>query len=133
MALVNLTSKFDLVGAFGEPDGPPVGAMNVQSGPAFTITGPGGQQPVERGLYPFNIPVNSGLHAGPNADQAGRSLVGPNYQYSYGNSSADVQFSGPLYDLDGEIPFATSGEITINPFGNQQLPYNQFGPSDGFY
>ena len=127
MALVNLESLYDLVGKFGSEGGGPVGNMENQKGPAFKITGPD----TTRGYYPFNIPSNSSLHGGPNEDQAGRSLVGPSYQYSYGNSTATVRPA--LLDLDGEIPFATHPNITINPLGNQQLPYKLFGPPGGHY
>lgn len=131
MAIQNLSSLYDLVGNFGEADSGPVANMANQTGPSWNITGPGGTAPFVRSNYPFGVPVNSGLHAGPNADQAGRSLVGPSYAYNYDNSADAV---GPaLLDLDGVIPFATHPLITINPFGNQQLPYNQFGPPDGFY
>jgi hypothetical protein len=118
MALVNLTSKYDLVGSFGKPDGEPVGNMENQKGPAWSIVGPGGTAfPVQKDYYPFNIPANSGLHAGPGQDQAGLSLLGPNYSYQYGNSPAIASFS--IRDLDGEIA----------PWG----PYTNVGPEDGFY
>ena len=92
MAIKNLESLYDLVGGFGAEGGGPVNDMENQTGPNFSITGPG----VERGAYPFSIPSNSQLHAGPNADQAGRSLLGPNYTYAYGGATgiAFAQTSG---------------------------------------
>ena len=89
MAIKNKESIFDLVQK-GE-----VSNMEAQTGPAFPVVGPD----VERGLYPFGVPVGSQLHAGPAADQAGRSLVGPNYQGVYGGISAP---SG--LDNDGVTP-----------------------------
>jgi len=77
MAIKNKESIFDLV-----QDGE-VSSMEAQTGPAFPIVGPD----VERGLYPFGVPVGSQLHAGPLVDQAGRSLVGPSYQGVYGSIS----------------------------------------------
>ena len=91
MSLKNLTSLHDLV----QGETAPVGDMEAQTGPAFPVVGPD----VERGLYPFGVPVGSQLHAGPAADQAGRSLVGPNYQGVYGGISAP---SG--LDNDGVTP-----------------------------
>ena len=114
MAIKNLTSKFDLVGAFGDAAGGPVNDMENQTGPNFPIlTG------LERGAYPFNVPVNSGLHVGPKPDQAGRSLLGPNYQYSYGGSNfiAIARDSNDDYDLEGRTP----------PL------YKNTGPEEGFY
>lgn len=127
MAIQNLSSLYDLVGGFGAEGSGPVANMENQTGPPFNITGPD----VVRGNYPFNIPANSQLHGGPLENQAGRSLVGPYYYHTYGNSTAVTPPA--LLDLDGQIPFATHPSITINPFGNQQLPYRQFGPPDGFY
>lgn len=127
MAIQNLSSLYDLVGGFGAEDSGPVANMSTQTGPAWNITGPD----VVRSNYPFSIPAGSQLHGGPLENQAGRSLVGPAYYHAYGNS---VSVNEPaLLDLDGQIPFATHPSITINPFGNQQLPYRQFGPPDGFY
>ena len=37
MAIKNLTSKFDLVGAFGDAAGGPVNDMENQTGPNFPI------------------------------------------------------------------------------------------------
>lgn len=127
MAIQNLSSLYDLVGAMGDPESAPVANMATQTGPPWNIVGPD----VVRGLYPFEIPAGSQLHGGPLENQAGRSLVGPAYYHTYGNSTS-VRFPSTL-DLNGVIPFATDDSITINPFGNQQLPYNQFGPPDGFY
>ena len=79
MSLKNLRSQHDL--AQGNR---PVGEMENSTGPSFSITGPD----VERGLYPFGVPVGSGLHAGSAANQPGRSLIGPNYQGVYGGISA---------------------------------------------
>ena len=89
MAIKNLESIHDLVQK-GE-----VNNMESQTGPAFPVVGPD----VERGLYPFGVPVGSQLHAGPAADQAGRSLVGPNFQGVYGGVSVP---SG--LDNDGVTP-----------------------------
>ena len=91
MSLKNLKSIHDLV----QGDTAPVGDMESQTGPAFSITGPD----VERGLSPFNIPAGSQLHGGPLVDQAGRSLVGPAYQGVYGGVSEP---SG--LDKDGVTP-----------------------------
>ena len=121
MAIQNLSSLYDLVGGFGQADSGPVADMENQTGPSWTITGPG----IGRANYPFNVPTNSELHGGPLEDQAGRSLVGPAYMHTYGNSTSVSEPA--LLDLDGQIPFATHPSITINPFGNQQLPYRQFG------
>ena len=88
MAIKNKESIFDLVQK-GE-----VSNMEAQTGPAFPIV-----TDIERGLYPFGVPVGSQLHAGPAANQAGRSLVGPNYQGVYGGISAP---SG--LDNDGVTP-----------------------------
>ena len=79
MSLKNLKSIHDLV----QGETAPVGDMEAQTGPAFSITGPG----IERGLSPFNVPAGSQLHGGPLVDQAGRSLVGPAYQGVYGGVS----------------------------------------------
>ncbi len=79
MSLKNKSSIFDLV----QEDDAPVGNMAGQTGPAFPIVG----EKFERGIYPFSIPNNSNLHAGPNVDQAGASLVGPAYQGIYGGAS----------------------------------------------
>ena len=92
MAIKNLESLYDLVG------GGPISDMENQTGPNFPIVGPG----VERGAYPFSIPANSQLHAGPGVDQAGRSLLGPNYQFAYGGSSFSAPASSGPDDLDLE-------------------------------
>jgi len=111
MAIKNLESLYDLVGGFGAQGGGPVNDMENQTGPGFPITGPG----VTRGNYPFNVPNNSQLHAGPLEDQAGRSLVGPAYTAVYGNSAFTT---GPsIYDMDGVTP----------------LKYSDNGPTEGFY
>jgi|TARA_R110000824_G_scaffold172335_1_gene350148 hypothetical protein len=91
MSLKNLKSIHDLV----QGDTAPVGDMESQTGPAFSITGPD----VEKGLSPFNIPAGSSLHGGPAVDQVGRSLVGPAYQGIYGGVSEP---SG--LDKDGVTP-----------------------------
>ena len=93
MALKDLKSIHDLI----QGDGP-VGEMTGQTGPNFPITGP----KTERGAYPFSIPNNSNLHAGPLADQAGKSLVGSAYQYAYGGAAASVNPS--TLDLNGITP-----------------------------
>jgi hypothetical protein len=89
--------------------------MENQTGNNFPIVGPG----LERGGYPFSIPANSQLHAGPLVDQPGRSLVGPNYQFSYGGSNfiAPAQTSPDDLDLEGITP----------PL------YKNTGPGEGFY
>ena len=114
MAIKNLESLYDLVGPFGVAGGGPVGDMENQTGPNFPIV-----NNLERGAYPFNVPVNSGLHAGPGPDQAGRSLVGPNYQFSYGGSNfiAPAQDTLDDFDLEGRTP----------PL------YKNTGPTEGFY
>ena len=99
MALKDLKSIHDLV----QGDGP-VGNMEGQIGPNFPIVGPD----VTRGGYPFSVPNNSQLHGGPLEDQAGRSLVGPAYQYSYGGAAAAVNPS--VHDLNGITP----GKYTDN-------------------
>ena len=111
MSLKNLTSIHDLV----QEETAPVGDMESQTGPAFPIVGPD----VERGLSPFNIPAGSQLHGGPLVDQAGRSLVGPNYQFSYGGSNfiAPAQDTLDDFDLEGRTP----------PL------YKNTGPTEGFY
>jgi len=131
MALVNLESIYDLVGSPGVAGSGPVGDMANQTGPPWNIIGPD----ITKGLYPFNIPAGSQLHAGPLENQAGRSLVGPDYSYNYGGAypNASGLALAALLDLNGIIPYATHPSITINPLGSQQLPYNQFGPPDGFY
>jgi len=93
MALKDLKSIHDLVQGEG-----PVGEMSGQTGPNFPITGP----KTERGAYPFSVPNNSNLHAGPLADQAGKSLVGSAYQYAYGSAAASVNPS--TFDLNGIAP-----------------------------
>ena len=93
MALKDLKSIHDLVSGDG-----PVGEMANQSGPNFPIVGPD----VTRGAYPFSVPNGSQLHGGPLEDQAGRSLVGPAYQYAYGSAAASVNPS--TMDLDGITP-----------------------------
>ena len=93
MALKDLKSIHDLV----QGDGP-VGEMANQTGPNFPITGP----KTERGAYPFSVPNNSNLHAGPLEDQAGKSLVGSAYQYAYGGAAASVNPS--TLDLNGIAP-----------------------------
>ena len=117
MAIKNLESLYDLVGAFGilGQGGGPVSDMENQTGPNFPIVGPG----LERGGYPFSIPANSQLHAGPGPDQAGRSLLGPNYQFAYGGSNfiAPAQSSPNDLDLEGVTP----------PL------YKNTGPEEGFY
>ena len=80
MAIKNLESLFDLI-QNGE-----VSNMEAQTGPSFPIIGPD----VERGLFPFGIPAGSQLHAGPLGNQAGRSLIGPNYQFSYGGAAFSI-------------------------------------------
>jgi len=89
MSIKNLESIHDLVQK-GE-----VNNMESQTGPAFPIVGPN----VERGLYPFGVPNGSQLHGGPAVNQAGRSLVGPNYQGAYGGIS-----SPSVLDNNGETP-----------------------------
>ena len=91
MSLKNLKSIHDLV----QGDTAPVGDMENQTGPAFSITG----KDVERGLFPFNIPAGSQLHGGPLVDQAGRSLIGPAYQGVYGGVSQPASL-----DMDGITP-----------------------------
>ena len=93
MALKDLTSIYDLV----QGDGP-TGEMAGQTGPNFPITGP----KTERGAYPFSVPNNSNLHAGPSADQAGKSLLGSAYQYAYGGAAASINPS--TLDLNGITP-----------------------------
>ena len=93
MALKDLKSIHDLV----QGDGP-VGEMAGQVGPNFPIIGPD----VTRGGYPFSVPNGSQLHGGPLEDQAGRSLVGPAYQYAYGSAAASVNPS--TMDLNGVTP-----------------------------
>ena len=93
MALKDLKSIHDLVQGEG-----PVGEMANQSGPNFPVVGPD----VTKGAYPFSIPNNSQLHGGPLENQAGRSLVGPAYQYAYGSAAAAVNPS--TMDLDGITP-----------------------------
>ncbi len=93
MAIKDLKSIHDLV----QGDGP-VNNMESQTGPNFPIVGPD----VTRGGYPFGTPNNSQLHGGPLEDQAGRSLVGPAYQYAYGGASAAINPS--TQDLDGITP-----------------------------
>jgi hypothetical protein len=115
MAIKNLESLYDLVGPFGIAGGGPVSDMENQTGPNFPIVGPG----VERGAYPFSIPANSQLHAGPGADQAGRSLLGPNYQFAYGGAA----FSAP----------ASSGPDDLDLEGITPPLYKNTGPEEGFY
>ena len=93
MSLKNLRSDHDL--AMGNR---PVGEMENQTGPAFSIVGPG----IGRGLDPFNIPAGSQLHGGPAENQAGRSLVGPQYHYAYGGAATSVDPS--IHDLNGATP-----------------------------
>ncbi len=93
MSLKNLTSIHDLV----QGETAPVGDMDSQTGPAFPIV-----KDLERGLSPFSIPAGSQLHGGPLSDQAGRSLVGPAYQYSYGGAATAVLPSS--LDADGVTP-----------------------------
>ena len=107
MSLKNLKSIHDLV----QGDTAPVGDMENQTGPAFSIVGPD----VERGLSPFSIPAGSQLHGGPLLDQAGRSLVGPNYQYAYAGSAASINPSE--LDINGVTPDL----------------YKDKGPEEGFY
>jgi hypothetical protein len=118
MAIKNLESIYDLVGSFGIAGGGPVNDMENQTGPNFPIIG-GSLTSLERGAYPFSIPSNSPLHAGPGADQAGRSLLGPNYQFAYGGSafSAPASFTDQDLDLEGITP----------PL------YKNTGPEEGFY
>jgi len=91
MAIKNLESLYDLVNN-GE-----VNNMETQTGPAFPINGPD----VTRATNP-SIPAGSQLHAGPAIDQAGRSLVGPAYNYQYGNAGATINPSN--HDLNGITP-----------------------------
>ena len=107
MSIKNLKSIHDLV----QGDTAPVGDMESQTGPAFSITGPD----VERGLSPFNIPAGSQLHGGPLVDQAGRSLVGPAYTTIYGGAAFTANPS--ILDMDGVTP----------PL------YKNVGPDEGFY
>jgi hypothetical protein len=109
MAIKNLESLYDLIG-----DGP-VNNMEAQTGPAFPIIGPG----VERGINP-GIPAGSQLHGGPLTNQAGRSLIGPNFAYNYGGVAIPSQL-----DLNGNPPPLQS------PFGPQYA--NGGGPDEGFY
>lgn len=127
MAIKNLESLYDLVGNMGEYGGP-VANMEGQLGPAFPIVGPD----VARGHNP-SIPGGSQLHGGPVENQAGRSLVGPAYQYQYGSAASLNEPSN--IDLNGIIPdFNNDAAVTpISPLGPQQLPYNVHGPSEGFY
>lgn len=111
MAIKNLESLYDLVGGFGTAGGGPVNDMENFQGPPFSIVGPD----VSRGLYPYNVPNGSQLHAGPLENQAGRSLVGPNYQYAYGGSSFIAKFSG------------------LDKNGNTPPLYKNTGPEEGFY
>jgi hypothetical protein len=109
MAIKNLESLYDLVN-----DGE-VNNMESQTGPAFPIVGPD----VTRATNP-SIPAGSQLHAGPLENQAGRSLVGPNFAYNYGGAAAPSQL-----DLNGNPPPLQS------PFGPQYA--NGGGPDEGFY
>ena len=93
MALKDLSSIHDLISGDG-----PVGDMEKQTGPNFPIVGPD----ITKGNYPFSVPNNSQLHGGPLENQAGRSLVGPAYQYAYGPSAASVNPSS--MDINGITP-----------------------------
>lgn len=93
MALKDLKSIHDLV----QGDGP-VGEMANQTGPNFPIVGPD----VTKGAYPFSTPNNSQLHGGPLENQAGRSLVGPAYQYAYGGAASSTNPSS--LDKNGVTP-----------------------------
>ena len=101
MAIKNLESLYDLVN-----DGE-VNNMESQTGPAFPIVGPD----VTRGTNP-GIPAGSQLHAGPLENQAGRSLVGPNFAYNYGANAAPS-----VLDKNGVTP----------------PKYTNNGPEEGFY
>ncbi len=96
MAIKNLQSIFDLVGNPGEAGGP-VNNMETQTGPAFPIV----DEMLNRATNP-SVPANSHLHAGQAEDQAGRSLVGPAYNYQYGGAAATVNPSNQ--DLNGITP-----------------------------
>ena len=101
MAIKNLESLYDLVN-----DGE-VNNMETQTGPAFPIVGPD----VTRGINP-SIPAGSQLHAGPLENQAGRSLVGPNFAYNYGGVATPS-----VLDKNGVTP----------------PTYTNNGPEEGFY
>ena len=121
MALKDLKSIHDLV----QGDGP-VGEMAGQTGPNFPITGP----KTERGAYPFSVPNNSNLHAGPLADQAGKSLMGAAYQYAYGGAAASVNPSN--LDLNGIAPdsYPINNE-TKSPLFNLRSIFDRVpGPTD---
>ncbi len=96
MSIKSLISIHDLV----QGETAPVADMESQTGPAFSIVGPG----IGRGLDPFNIPAGSQLHGGPAENQPGRSLVGPAYQYAYGGASTSIDPSGPAFDMNGATP-----------------------------
>ena len=114
MAIKNLSSLYDLIGDFGVAGGGPVNDMESQTGPNFPIV-----NGLERGAYPFTIPAGSGLHAGPTADTAGRSLLGPNYTYAYGGATG--------------IAFAQSGDADLDLEGITPPLYKNTGPDEGFY
>ena len=99
MAIKNLRSIHDLVNQDDLGILAPVADMAKQTGDGngFTIIGPD----LSTGFDP-QPPVGSQLHAGPAVDQAGRSLVGPQYHYAYGGAAASVNPS--IHDLNGVTP-----------------------------